>query len=158
GRPRRARGVAQGHQLSERGAAQRRARRAARDAHRAARPAGPVWLSARLAAARDGTAAPPLLRHPVVVLRGPGAHRVGDHEHAQEPRCRERMNTPARAPRARNLRTLAGLAALFLLPLVMPLFTYYGTGWRPAQRGDHGGLITPARPLPPGRASPARRR
>jgi hypothetical protein len=59
------------------------------------------------------------------------------------------MNTPARALRARNLRTLAGLAALFLLPLVMALFTYYGTGWRPAQRVNHGVLITPARPLPP---------
>ena len=59
------------------------------------------------------------------------------------------MNTAARALRARNLRTLAGLAALFLLPLVMALFTYYGTGWRPAQRVNHGVLITPARPLPP---------
>ena len=59
------------------------------------------------------------------------------------------MNTPAGALRARNLRTLAGLAALFLLPLVMALFTYYGTGWRPAQRVNHGVLITPVRALPP---------
>jgi hypothetical protein len=50
--------------------------------------------------------------------------------------------------RARNLRTLAALAALFLLPLVIAFFTYYGTSWRPAARVNHGQLITPARPLP----------
>jgi hypothetical protein len=50
--------------------------------------------------------------------------------------------------RARNLRTLAALAALFLLPLVIAFFTYYGTAWRPAAHVNHGQLITPARPLP----------
>jgi len=50
--------------------------------------------------------------------------------------------------RARNLRTLALLAALFLLPLVLAFFTYYGTAWRPAGRVNHGQLFTPARPLP----------
>ena len=35
------------------------------------------------------------------------------------------MNTPARALRARALRTLAGLAALFLLPLGLAFFAYY---------------------------------
>ncbi len=59
------------------------------------------------------------------------------------------MNTPASHLRERNLRTLAGLAALFLLPLVMAFFTYYGSLWRPARRVNHGVLITPARPLPP---------
>ena len=59
------------------------------------------------------------------------------------------MSTPARALRERNLRTLAGLAALFGLPLVIAFFTYYGTGWRPAGRVNHGVLITPARSLPP---------
>lgn len=59
------------------------------------------------------------------------------------------MNTPASHLRARNLRTLAGLAALFLLPLVIAFFAYYGSGWRPAGRVNHGVLITPARPLPP---------
>src|SRR5438105_4579640 len=122
---------------------------AARGAHSAARPAGPVRLRARLAAARPGAAAAPRLRHPVVELRDAGAHRVGDPEHAQKPRRPDAMNTPARALRARNLRTLAGLAALFLLPLVMAFFTYYCTGWRPAGHVNHGVLITPARPLPP---------
>jgi hypothetical protein len=50
--------------------------------------------------------------------------------------------------RARNLRTLAALAALFLLPLAIAVVTYYGTGWRPSTRVNHGQLITPARPLP----------
>jgi hypothetical protein len=50
--------------------------------------------------------------------------------------------------RARNLRTLAVLAALFLLPLALAFFTYYGTDWRPGARVNHGELITPARPLP----------
>ena len=58
------------------------------------------------------------------------------------------MNTPARALRARNLLTLAALAALFLLPLAVAFFTYYGTAWRRAHRVNHGVLILPARALP----------
>jgi hypothetical protein len=50
--------------------------------------------------------------------------------------------------RARNLRTLAALAALFLLPLAMAFCTYYASGWRPSARVNHGQLISPARPLP----------
>jgi hypothetical protein len=50
--------------------------------------------------------------------------------------------------RRRNLRTLAALAAVFLLPLVLAFYTYYGTDWRPAARVNHGTLITPVRPLP----------
>jgi hypothetical protein len=59
------------------------------------------------------------------------------------------MNTPARELRARALRTLAALAALFLLPLGLAFYTYYGSAWRPAGRVNHGVLITPARPLAP---------
>jgi hypothetical protein len=50
--------------------------------------------------------------------------------------------------RSRNLRTLAVLAALFLLPLVIAFCTYYGTDWRPSAHLNHGQLIEPARPLP----------
>jgi hypothetical protein len=50
--------------------------------------------------------------------------------------------------RARNLRTLGALAALFMLPLAVAFFTYYATAWRPAGRVNHGVLITPARTLP----------
>jgi len=50
--------------------------------------------------------------------------------------------------RARNLRTVTALGALFLLPLAFAFFAYY-TGWRPAGSVNHGALITPPRPLPP---------
>lgn len=63
------------------------------------------------------------------------------------------MNAPdniatARQLRARNLRTLGALAALFLLPLAVAFFAYYGTSWRPAARVNHGVLITPVLVLP----------
>lgn len=57
------------------------------------------------------------------------------------------MTGPASA-RARNLRTVAALAALFLLPLALAFYVYYGTAWRPAGRVNHGSLISPPRPLP----------
>jgi hypothetical protein len=50
--------------------------------------------------------------------------------------------------RARNLRTLAALAGLFLLPLAIAFFTYYATDWRPSAHVNHGRLLSPARPLP----------
>ncbi|MGC1730608.1 MAG: hypothetical protein WA747_14675 [Steroidobacteraceae bacterium] len=49
--------------------------------------------------------------------------------------------------RARNLRTVAALAALFLVPLALAFFTYYATGWRPIRHVNHGTLISPPRPL-----------
>ena len=54
----------------------------------------------------------------------------------------------ARRLRARNFRTLAVLAALFLLPLVGSAWLYYGTQWRPAGHVNHGELIEPPRRLP----------
>lgn len=50
--------------------------------------------------------------------------------------------------RARNLRTVALLAALFLIPLVLAFLMYYGEAWRPAGRTNYGALILPARALP----------
>jgi cytochrome oxidase Cu insertion factor (SCO1/SenC/PrrC family) len=58
------------------------------------------------------------------------------------------MSSAVSELRARNLRTLAALAALFLLPLAVAFFTYYGSTWRPAHRVNHGVLILPARTLP----------
>ena len=59
------------------------------------------------------------------------------------------MNTTTQqALRARNLRMLATLAGLFLLPLLLAFFMYYATDWRPVKRVNHGTLITPVRPLP----------
>lgn len=43
---------------------------------------------------------------------------------------------------------LIGLAALFLVPLALSFYLYYGTSWRPAGGAQHGDLIDPARPLP----------
>jgi hypothetical protein len=50
--------------------------------------------------------------------------------------------------RARNLRMLAVLAGLFLLPLLLAFYMYYATDWRPVKRVNHGTLISPVRPLP----------
>ena len=57
------------------------------------------------------------------------------------------MNSTTDELRNRNLLTLAGLAALFMLPLLGSLWLYYGTGWRPARHVNHGELITPPRRL-----------
>jgi hypothetical protein len=58
------------------------------------------------------------------------------------------VSTTTNELRARNLRTLAALACVFLLPLLISFWMYYATDWRPAGRVNHGELITPARPLP----------
>jgi hypothetical protein len=50
--------------------------------------------------------------------------------------------------RARNLRTVGALAALFFLPLLASAWLYYGMGWRPTGHVNHGDLIQPPRPLP----------
>jgi hypothetical protein len=57
-------------------------------------------------------------------------------------------STGAAELRTRNLRTLAGLAALFFAPLVASFWLYYGTAWRPAGHVNYGELINPPRPLP----------
>src|SRR6201996_2694809 len=58
------------------------------------------------------------------------------------------MNAAERELRARNLRLLAMLGCLFLVPLALAFFVYYGTDWRPLRTVNHGELISPARPLP----------
>ncbi len=59
------------------------------------------------------------------------------------------MNALDNGLRARNLRLVALLGGLFLLPLAVAFWVYYGTDWRPLRTVNHGELITPARPLPP---------
>ncbi len=58
------------------------------------------------------------------------------------------MNDTTRSLRARNLRTVGALAALFVLPLALSFWMYYGGGWQPAGRTNHGELLQPVRPLP----------
>jgi cytochrome oxidase Cu insertion factor (SCO1/SenC/PrrC family) len=50
--------------------------------------------------------------------------------------------------RRRNFRTVFALAALFMLPLLLSFWLYYGWHWRPAGMTNHGELIQPLRPLP----------
>ena len=59
------------------------------------------------------------------------------------------MSSTSAGLRSRNLRTLAVLAGLFMLPLLLSFWMYYATDWRPASHVNHGELISPARPLPP---------
>lgn len=58
------------------------------------------------------------------------------------------MNETTGELRARNLRTVGLLAALFFLPLALSFWLYYGTDWRPADTVNHGELILPPRSLP----------
>jgi hypothetical protein len=58
------------------------------------------------------------------------------------------MNAVEKELRARNLRMLGVLAGIFLLPLAVAFWVYYGTDWRPVRTVNHGELIAPARPLP----------
>ena len=57
-------------------------------------------------------------------------------------------DTGVRELRYRNLRMLAALAAIFFMPLLASFWLYYGMGWRPSGRINHGELIQPPRPLP----------
>ena len=50
--------------------------------------------------------------------------------------------------RRRNFRTVLLLAALFMLPLLVSFWLYYGWHWRPEGMTNHGELIQPLRPLP----------
>ena len=50
--------------------------------------------------------------------------------------------------RARNLRTVGALAALFLAPIAAAFALYYGLGWSPATHLNHGELLQPPRTLP----------
>jgi cytochrome oxidase Cu insertion factor (SCO1/SenC/PrrC family) len=50
--------------------------------------------------------------------------------------------------RRRNFRTVFALAALFMLPLLLSFWLYYGWHWRPEGMTNHGELIQPLRPLP----------
>jgi hypothetical protein len=57
------------------------------------------------------------------------------------------MNTPAVATRSKR-GVLLLLVLLFFAPLLLAFVLYYGSGWRPTGRTNHGELIEPARTLP----------
>lgn len=56
--------------------------------------------------------------------------------------------SPAAPPAQSRRRVLLLLALVFLMPLLLSFVLYYGSGWRPAARTNHGVLIEPARALP----------
>lgn len=59
------------------------------------------------------------------------------------------MNATAPGSAKGGRRRLLALAALFLLPLGIAFWLYYGPGeWRPVGRSNKGDLLDPARPLP----------
>jgi hypothetical protein len=56
------------------------------------------------------------------------------------------------APNSRSVRrqrlTLIGVALLFMAPLGLAFYAYYGLHWHPGRRVNHGELIEPPRPIP----------
>jgi hypothetical protein len=48
----------------------------------------------------------------------------------------------------RQRRALIALALLFFAPLALAFILYYGIGWRPGGRVNHGDLVEPPVPLP----------
>ncbi|HEX2789932.1 MAG TPA: hypothetical protein VHN17_05845 [Steroidobacteraceae bacterium] len=57
------------------------------------------------------------------------------------------MNTPGLVARPKR-GVLLLLLLLFFAPLLLAFVLYYGSGWRPTGRTNHGQLIEPARTLP----------
>jgi hypothetical protein len=57
------------------------------------------------------------------------------------------MSTPAVATGPKR-GVLLVLLLLFFAPLLLAFVLYYGSGWRPSGRTNHGELIEPARTLP----------
>jgi cytochrome oxidase Cu insertion factor (SCO1/SenC/PrrC family) len=55
---------------------------------------------------------------------------------------------PPDVPALRRRLQIALIAALFLGPLALSFWAYYGAVLRPAGRTHHGQLVDPARPLP----------
>ena len=84
-----------------------------------------------------------------------GADLGGDlrrHQYAPGAKRRARIQVAMSAHTVhdrRQRRLLIGLALLFLAPLGLAFYLYYGHGaWHPGGHVNAGELITPARPLP----------
>ena len=59
----------------------------------------------------------------------------------------ERSGARAVPPGVRSRLGVLLLALLFLSPLLLARWLYYGSGWRPIGHTNHGELIEPVRPL-----------
>jgi hypothetical protein len=51
-------------------------------------------------------------------------------------------------PLGRQRLTLIGLGLLFLAPVIVAFYAYYGLHWHPGGHVNHGQLIEPPRPIP----------
>ena len=60
----------------------------------------------------------------------------------------ERVNAIDPRHRVGQRRALIALALLFFAPLALAFILYYGVGWRPGARLNHGDLAEPPVPLP----------
>jgi hypothetical protein len=58
------------------------------------------------------------------------------------------MTPSARAAAGNNRRPLLVLLVLFIAPLALAFWLYYGSSWRPLRRTNHGELIQPVVTLP----------
>jgi hypothetical protein len=58
------------------------------------------------------------------------------------------MSTPNSRPVRGQRLMLIGLALLFVAPLGLAFYAYYGLHWHPGRRVNHGELIDPPRPIP----------
>ena len=58
------------------------------------------------------------------------------------------MNAIDPKQKGRQRRALIALALLFFAPLALAFILYYGVGWRPGGRVNHGDLVEPPVPLP----------
>jgi cytochrome oxidase Cu insertion factor (SCO1/SenC/PrrC family) len=58
------------------------------------------------------------------------------------------MNAIDPRHRGRQRRSLIALALLFFFPLALAFILYYGVGFRPGTRVNHGDLVEPPVPLP----------
>jgi hypothetical protein len=58
------------------------------------------------------------------------------------------MSMPHSRPVRGQRLMLIGLALLFVAPLGLAFYAYYGLHWHPGRRVNHGELIEPPRPIP----------
>src|SRR5580692_9245557 len=98
------------------------------------------------AAGLSADAAHCLRRAMVRARRGPGRD-LFSHQYSADREC-ARVNTIDPRHRGRQRRALVALALLFFAPLALAFILYYGVGWRPGARVNHGDLVEPPVPLP----------
>jgi cytochrome oxidase Cu insertion factor (SCO1/SenC/PrrC family) len=58
------------------------------------------------------------------------------------------LNAPVPRRAGQPRRVLIALAVLFFAPVAVAFFLYYGLGWSPGGRVNHGELVEPPVPLP----------